>query len=54
MTEPKKQSWVVTMECVIRKEVIVSACTRREAIAEIDQEGWNVISVDPNATESGT
>ena len=54
----KKGSYIVTIECVVRKEVICENCTAEQARAdpwdfaedehEIDQMDWNVLSVEPN------
>ncbi len=54
----KTRSWIVTLECVVTKEIITHECTHAKAhdepfeVAdyenETDQREWKVISVEPN------
>lgn len=54
----KKSSFIVSMRCVVRKEVVVTGCTRQQAETspweyaedetETDQEDWEVLSVKEN------
>lgn len=56
--KPMPKSWIVTMKCVVRKEVICDDCTEDDARnnpwdfagneMETDQEDWEVLSVKPN------
>lgn len=54
----KTKSWIVTMECVVSKEVICDNCTEEQARKdpfeyasderETGQVDWKVESVEPN------
>lgn len=54
-TKSKKGNWIVTMRCVITKEVYITDCTEDEARAnpwehaqdehEVDQIDWDILSV---------
>lgn len=59
-TEAVKGSWIVRMKCEVTKEVVCNDCTEEEARTdpyehavgdetEISQDGYDVISVEPNA-----
>lgn len=62
MDEAKKGSWIVTMRCVVVKEVVVEDCTEEQAKAdpwgyavdenETHQEDWEVRRVEPNGSPS--
>lgn len=51
-------SWVVIAKCVITREIVCDDCTQQEAEndpfsfasdeRELDQEDWEVMSVEPN------
>lgn len=54
----KKRTWIIRMKCTVTKEVITDKCTREEAEQdpwdhaederEIDQEDWEIKSLEPN------
>lgn len=60
MKKPKeeKKSWIVTMRCVVEKEIVTSECTKAEAEVnpyaffdsetEVQQLDWDVTCVEPN------
>lgn len=58
MAKPKKGSWIVTMDCKVRKSVVVEDCTEAEALEspwdhaveenEVDQMDWDVVKVERN------
>ena len=58
MAKPQKQSWVVEVECVVRKEIITDECTEDDAFSapfdhaideyEKDTVDYTVKDVSPN------
>jgi hypothetical protein len=55
--KPKKSDWIVTMKCVITKEVYVENCTEEEAKEpwaysiderEIEMTDWKFLSIEEN------
>jgi hypothetical protein len=54
----KKKDWVVTMECVVTKELYLSGCTEEEAEndpwlyatdeKEVEMNDWQVVSIEKN------
>ena len=54
----KNQEWIVSMRCIVHKDVYVSGCSEEEARSnpwdfasdeiETDQTDWEVIAVVPN------
>lgn len=56
--KPVKKSWIVTLECVVKKSVVTDDCTEYEARndpfghaiqeTEIDQRDYDVKKVEPN------
>ncbi len=54
----KTASWIVTVKCIVTKQIVVEDCTKAQAInnpwdhvvdeIEKHQDDWKVISVEPN------
>ena len=54
----KKQSWIVTVRCVVTKELVCEKCTEQEAEQapwdysiderELGQDDWEILSVTRN------
>ncbi len=58
MKKEIKKSWVVTMECIIKKEIVTDECTESEARnntwshvlseQEMGMNDWEVLKVEEN------